>query len=428
MINYRIQPGPLKGKIEVPSSKSHTLRAILFGLMGKGKTTIHNYLPSPDTTAMIEAVKQIGAIVKIHPSYLEIKGVSGKPKGPENIIDAGNSGQVLRFVGALASLIKSYTVITGDVSIRNNRPVKPLLEGLNGLGIFAKSMRLNGFAPILIKGVMEGGKTCLEGSDSQPVSGLLIASSFAKGKTEIQVDNPGEKPWIDLTLHWLSKLGLSCRHTHHTHYEIAGHGHYEGFNYTVPGDFSSLAYPLVAALITRSELTIENVDIHDIQGDKKVIDILIQMGAKISIDEKNRLLHVHSNSYLRGICIDINVCIDAITILAVVGCYAEGKTEIYNGAIARKKESDRIHAIASELKKMGADIKEKEDGLVIFPSNLQGARLKSYQDHRIAMSLSVASLGAKNTSLIEGVECIKKTYPHFAHDFQKIGVDLKEES
>ena len=427
MTNYRIHPGSIKGKVEIPPSKSHTLRAILFGFMGKGKTTIYNYLPSPDTTAMIEAGRQFGATIKVFPNYIDIEGVASIPKGPKNVINAGNSGQVLRFIGALGALSKNYTVITGDFSIRNNRPVQPLLKGLNGLGVFAKSMCLNGLAPILIKGTMKGGKTRLDGSDSQPVSGLLIASAFAKGKTEIYVDNPGEKPWIDLTLYWLNKLGLSCKHTNYTHYELTGNGHYKGFSYTVPGDFSSLAYPLAAALITRSEITLQNVDMDDVQGDKKLIEILRQMGAQISIDKQKYSLHVHKNSSLKGISIDINDCIDAITILAVIGCYAKGKTKIYNGSIARKKETDRIHAIATELKKMGADIEEKEDGLVIFSSPLKGAHVKSYQDHRMAMSLSVASLGAKNPSLIEGIECIKKTYSHFSEDFQKMGINLKEE-
>lgn len=428
MKHYKIKKSSLEGTLEIPTSKSHTLRAILFGMMGKGKTIVRKYLQSPDAVAMIEAIKNFGATVDMFPDRLEIEGVSGKLQAADDVVYSGNSGQVLRFIGALAALLPSYTVLTGDHSIRHNRPVKPLLEGLQSLGVFAESMRLDGFAPILIKGPLKGGRATLEGQDSQPVSGLLIASSFAEGPTEIEVRNPGEKPWIDLTLHWFDYLKLPYQNTDYTLYHIPGGGGYEGFDYTVPGDFSSLAFPVAAALVTDSEVTIENVDMEDVQGDKKIIEVLIQMGAKIDIDHEKRTLHVRKGSQLKGMTLDINDFIDAITILAVVGCFAEGTTEIKNAAIARKKECDRIHAIATELKKMGADIEEKEDGLVVRTSTLQGAAVDTYHDHRMVMSLSVAALGAKGETQVMGVECVSKTYPNFAEHFQLLGANLQEKA
>lgn len=427
MTLYRIKKSSLSGSLAIPTSKSHTLRALLFGLMGEGTTFVRNYLPSPDTVAMLEAIKKFGAEVKVSPDFIEIKGVSGKLQPAENVIDAGNSGLVLRLIGALSSLASTYTVLTGDHSIRHNRPVKPLLDGLQSLGVFAQSMRLDGFAPIVIKGPMKGGQTRLDGKDSQPVSGLLIASSFAQGPTEIYVENPGEKPWIDLTLHWFNQLGLKYSQENYTRYCIPGGGFYKGFDYRVPGDLSSLAFPLAAALITNSTLTLSNVDITDIQGDKKLIDALISMGAKIVIDGNKKQLHIDKGSRLKGRILDINDYIDAITILAVIGCYAEGTTQIQNGAIARRKECDRIHAIVSELKKMGADIEEKADGLIVHASPLKGTTVQTYRDHRMAMSLAVAALGAEGETIVEGVECIAKTYPNFVDHFQKLGADLKEE-
>lgn len=425
MAKYRIQPSTLSGSLDIPTSKSHTLRAILFGMMGKGKTIVRQYLQSPDAIAMMEAIKNFGAAVSMYPDRLEIQGVGGQLHPADDVVDSGNSGQVLRFIGALAALLPTYTVVTGDHSIRHNRPVKPLLRGLQSLGVFAESMRLDGFAPILIKGPLKGGMATLDGKDSQPVSGLLIASAFAEGKTHIHVENPGEKPWIDLTLHWLDRLGLRCTHTNYTDYHLPGGGSYEGFDYTVPGDFSSLAFPLVAALITDAELTIQNVDMDDVQGDKKLIDVLIAMGAKITLQD--RTLQVHKGSQLRGMKIDINDFIDSITILAVVGCFAEGVTEICNAKIARNKECDRIHAITTELKKMGADIEEKEDGIIVKTSLLHGTNVETYQDHRMVMSLSVAALRAQGETVIHGVECVQKTYPNFAEHFQRLGAHLKEE-
>ncbi len=428
MTQFHISPSSLRGTIAIPPSKSHTLRAVLFALMGNGKSTVRSYLKSPDTFAMVEALRMLGAAVDINDNEIHIKGTNGKLQSAENVIDSGNSGQVLRFIGALAGLCPTYTVITGDHSIRHNRPVKPLLNALAQLGATADSMRQDGYAPIIIKGPMKPGKVTLPGEDSQPVSGMLIATSFLKGKSEIFVDNPGEKPWIDLTLSWMKRLNLRVDNDNYTHYTVYGNGSYAGFDMTVPGDFSSAAFPIAAALVTNSELVLSNIDMSDCQGDKKLVEVLITMGANIAIDDQKKQLIVKKGFRLKGMELDINDYIDAITILAVIGCYAEGTTRIFNAAVARKKESDRIHSICKELKKMGAAIQETPDGLIVSHSPLQGTHLESYADHRIAMSLSIAALGAKGDSVINGVECVAKTFPTFACDLSNLGasVEVKE--
>jgi 3-phosphoshikimate 1-carboxyvinyltransferase len=149
------------------------------------------------------------------------------------------------------------------------------------------------------------------------------------------------------------------------------------------------------------------------------------MGAKIEIDDAKKTLVVRKNSKLKGQRIDVNDFIDATPILSVVGCFAEGKTEIVNASIARKKESDRLHAMATELGKMGATIEQKPGGLIISHAPLKGAQLSSWHDHRIAMSVSIAALAAKGESKVEGVECIAKTYPSFAHDFRALGASIE---
>lgn len=424
MVNFRISPSKLKGIIIVPSSKSHTLRAILFASLAHGVSRIESPLNSPDTEAMIAAVRQLGAIVTPFENSLEIVGTGGKIQAPDDVIWCGNSGQVLRFIGAIAGLIPQYTILTGDHSIRHNRPVSPLLEGLGQLGAFAKSSKGNGNAPILIKGPFTQTIATIEGEDSQPVSGLLIASAFAPHAIDLHVKNPGEKPWVELTLDWFRRLGISYRASNYTHYHLEGSSQIEAFHYKVPGDFSSAAFPIAAALITNSELVIGNIDMTDIQGDKIVVNILRDMGANITIDEKNRRLVVEKGASLQGIRIDINDCIDALPILAVIGCFAKGKTEIYNGAIARKKESDRISLITQELTKMGAQIEERGDGLVISPSELRGSYLETYNDHRLALSLSVAAIGATGESMITNAECVNKTYRDFYQDFTSIGAKI----
>ena len=419
-----IDPSALQGQLEIPSSKSHTLRAIVFGALAKGASVIRNYLPSPDSFAMIEAVRQLGAIVEISDKSLTIHGCDGIFKPASDVIQCGNSGLVLRLIGALAALIPHYTILTGDASIRHNRPIKPLLKGLNDLGAFAVSSRGDDHAPIVVKGPFTRFSATVDGSDSQPISGLLIAGAFSKNPLELHVLNPGEKPWIDLTLDWLKRFAIPYSMDNYTHYRVEGNTKIDGFNYTVPGDFSSAAFPIAAALATDSELMLCNIDMSDIQGDQAIIPLLEQMGAKFVIDSQKRTLTIQKGSRLQGRRIDINDMIDALPILAVIACFAEGTTELFNGAIARKKESDRIHAIATELKKMGADIEELPDGLRIRKSALKGTSLQSYHDHRIAMSLTVASLAAEGQSQLTGTECIAKTYPTFCEDFQSIGAKL----
>ena len=425
MTKFHIHPSSVQGTVIIPPSKSHTLRAILFAAMANGDSEIRNFLHSPDATAMIEAMRSFGASIEITADDLRIRGLNGQLTSAENVIDAGNSGQVLRFVGALAALSPAYTVVTGDHSIRHNRPVKPLLDALSQLGALAASSRLDGYAPIIIKGPMQPGYTQLPGEDSQPVSGMLIATSFLQGKTTIEVTSPGEKPWIDLTLFWLKKFGIEIPHQNYARYTVPGSARIDNFSLSIPGDFSSAAFPMAAALVTNSELTLTNIDMQDCQGDKKLINVLQQMGAKIDIDNEKKSLTVRKNSHLKGQRIDVNDFIDATPILSVIGCFADGTTEITHASIARKKESDRLHAMATELKKMGATIEEKPDGLIISHSPLRGAHLSSWQDHRIAMSLAIAALGASSETWIEGAGCVAKTYPSFVHDFRAIKAEIE---
>ena len=423
-MKYVVNPSHLSGNIWIPPSKSHTMRAILFASLAQGNSVIQHYLHSPDTDAMITACRLLGAKIEITPHKLTIQGVNGQPKVPDNIIDAGNSGQVLRFVAAIAALVSGYTIITGDESIRHKRPMQPLLNAISQLGGFAVSSKQDGFAPIIIKGPMQPGIAELEGQDSQPVSAILIGSAFLSGATEINVTNPGEKPWIDLTLDWFDRLGIQYRCDNYEHYQIAGHAKFLGFEYNVPGDFSSAAFPLVAALITGSEIILENIDMRDVQGDKAIIPALQSMGAKLDYDADKRLLQVQKKSQLLGGEINVNSFIDTVPILAVFGCFTEKPLHITGAEIAKHKESDRLEDVAAELNKMRGKLTALADGLSIDATQLQGTTVFSHHDHRIAMALAVAGLAASGTTIVEEVECAAKSFPGFAQLMQKLGADI----
>ncbi len=395
------------------------MRALIFALMGKGESVIHNPLFSPDTDKMIEAISAFGAKVKVYKDHLVVEGADGKLQRPKDVIQAGNSGLVLRFIAGIASLVDSYVIITGDESIRERRLIKPLLDTLDAQGVFAKSAPLTGKAPVLIKGPLSPGIMSIEGSDSQPVSSLLITTSFLQGISEISVQNPGEKPWIDLTLEWIAYLGGRIERKDYSHYKVFGGLCYKGFEVTIPGDFSTATYPLAAALITGQSMRVSGLSFNDHQADKHFVEILQKMGALISIEKEGIVLQ--KTSSFQGIVASIDHCIDTLPLLAVIACFATSSTTITGATMARHKESDRISSIVEELQKMGACIEEKEDGMVIHPCSLKGAHLKSHEDHRIALSLLVAACGAESESVLEGVEVIAKTYTRFIEEFGSLG-------
>jgi 3-phosphoshikimate 1-carboxyvinyltransferase len=424
MTNWTIAPSKLSGMVQIPTSKSQSIRALLFALLAKGRSVVKNLLLSPDVSAMLLACKHLGASIEQREDYVSIEGVGGAICGAEDVIQAGNSGLILRLVGALAGLSPKPVVITGDNTIRHVRPVSPLLDALSQLGVQALSARGDGGAPIIVRGPLFSGSATFLGEDSQPVSGMLIASAFAPGPIDLFVVHPGEKPWVNLTLTWLLKLGIPFIARKFEHYSLPGNASIEGFRYTVPVDFSSLTYPLAAAVLTDSEIHVENLDFDDPQGDKKVIGYLQEMGATIELDPVKGMLQVRKCRGLQGISLDANDCIDAVPLLAVLGCFAEGKTEIRGVSIARKKESDRISCIAQELRKMGASIEEHPDGLTLYRSSLKGAEVQSFQDHRMALSLAIAALAAKGKTHIKDVACADKSFPSFCQQMRSIGAQI----
>jgi 3-phosphoshikimate 1-carboxyvinyltransferase len=361
--------------------------------MGEG--VIRNPLASPDTDRMIAACRRLGAQIEGDPLK-----VCGSLRPPTDVIDAGNSGILLRFLGALAALTDDYCIITGDASVRENRPIAPLVDGLRQLGAFADGRGGGRRAPLIVKGPLRGGFARIDGADSQPVSALLIALSFLPGTHYLEVTNPGEQPWIDLTLSWLQN-----RVTHHkySNYTIVGGPPFAPFDYTVPGDFSSAAYPIAAGLVTGGDVRVVNLDFDDPQGDKALLPLLGNLPEEI----------------------DCNRFIDGLPILAVLGCYGDRPLHLRNAAIARQKESDRIATIAGELRKMGGDLDEHPDGLTIRPTQLRGAQVSSHGDHRIALSLAVAALRAEGETEIDNVTCVAKTYQTFAQDMENLGVGIE---
>ena len=421
-MKFVIQRSEIKGTVNAPPSKSYTHRAIAIAALSN-KATINNPLISEDTRATIRASEAFGASIEQKKDSLVIKGVDGKLKTPDNVLDVANSGTTLRIMCAVASLAEGATVLTGDASIRS-RPNTPLLNALNDLGAEAFSTRNNGMAPIVVRGKMRGGRVYIEGSiSSQFISALLIASPFAKNETKVMIKGEMKsRPYVNITIDMLKNAGARIIEDGQSTFTIPPQQEYNLKSYNVPGDFSSASYMMAVGVLC-GDVTIKNMYPTE-QGDSALIDILKKMGANIVWDEKKGEVRA-SKSELMGITVDVGKTPDLVPTLAVLGAASKGTMVIENAEHVRYKETDRLHAMTVELKKMGVDIKEEKDRLIIRGGTLKGAQVHSWDDHRIVMALAVAGVVAGGTT-IDTVESVSISYPGFFDDLKKIGAGVSE--
>jgi 3-phosphoshikimate 1-carboxyvinyltransferase len=420
-VEFVVKPSSLGGTVSIPGSKSHTIRALVFGLLAGGESSIEYPLDSSDTRSCMNMVRKFGARVEICDTLWNVSGTGGALSVPDDVVDVGNSGTSLYLGLGIASLIEGFTVFTGDHQIRS-RPAEGLLAAINGLGATAFSTRSNGMPPIAIKGKIAGGETEIRAITSQFLTSLLIAAPLAAGDCILRVPLLNEKPYVGMTLGWLDRLGIRYSNENYERFKIPGGQKYPSFREYIPADFSSATFFLVAAAVTGSELTLKGLDFSDTQGDKEVVNILKTMGADIRVGGKEITIR---GGPLKGGTFDLNAMPDSLPALAVAACFAEGETRLVNVAQARLKETDRIRVMREELVKMGADISEEPDGLVIRGRSLRGCRVSGRHDHRIAMALSVAGLAAKGETRVETAESVSVTFPNFDFLMETVGGNIR---
>jgi 3-phosphoshikimate 1-carboxyvinyltransferase len=413
----------LRGDVLIPTSKSHTIRAVTISGLAHGKSIIHHPLESADCLAAAGAAGMFGAQIELGSSWA-VEGVGGVPHVPDNVVDVMNSGTAMNFCMGTAGLAAGTTVLTGDHQIVR-RPVQPLIEALNGLGAEVISTRNNGLPPIVVKGRLKGGKTRLRGIVSQYVSSLLIHCPLIDNDSEFEVYDVHEKPYIQMTLNWLDRQGIRYDASEElTRFKLFGGQSYHAQEVTIPGDFSSATFFLMAGVLCDADITLLGLDMQDVQGDKKVVAYLQEMGADIRFE--NGGVHVRQGS-LQGIEIDMSDTPDALPAMAVVGCFARGKTVLRNAANARLKETDRISVMATELARLGARVEELPDGMIIHESKLNGSPVRGYGDHRVVMSLSVAGMAIPGRTEVDTAEAVNVTVPNFLDLMGKLGAKIKTE-
>ncbi|WP_320121101.1 3-phosphoshikimate 1-carboxyvinyltransferase [uncultured Sphaerochaeta sp.] len=424
-----VKPGSLHGSLQVPGSKSHTIRAALLGLLAEGRSIIGNPLASGDGLSALSAAKAFGARIEEREGSWVIEGRGSSLIAPEDCINTGNSGTTTCFFSSVAALVDGWTVITGDEQIRR-RPIKRLVDALNTLGATAFLTREGQEAPpVVIKGVLKGGKVRLNGSNSQYVSSLLLSSPLAERDTEILVDNPLETPYVQITLDWMQRYGVEVeRNEDYTRFYIKGGQHYTPGRFTIPADFSAVAFPLVAATLSNSDLLLTSLDFLDSQGDKRVIDILQSMGAYVEKDEKEGTLRVKGGATLHGgLTIDLGDIPDSLPALAVAATQAHGITTFTNLGHVRQKETDRVAEMANKLNALGCDLEVGEDSLVVKgPTKVKGGTVGSSGDHRIAMAMVALALATEEGLVVEDAECAAVSFPGFFDAFRTCGADIRE--
>jgi 3-phosphoshikimate 1-carboxyvinyltransferase len=434
-----ITPGQFPGVFRIPASKSHTIRRLLLAALGDGVTELAYPLDSLDARSCLGICRALGADITEHratdpgcPNPADADGqklvgwtvrgigfgAGGRMKENAAALDVGNSGTTLFLVLAAAALGDAPVRFTGDAQIAR-RSAGPLLDALAGLGITVESA--GGCVPITVRGPWKGGRVSIECPTSQYLSALLLAAPLAPAGALTEIDVPllNEKPYIEMTLSYLSAQNIPYEGAaDFSRFRIPGGARYKPMNGPVPGDFSSAAFPGGTAAIGGGPATLLGLDKEDTQGDKAFFGMLGRMGCAVewSRAAAGWVLSVSRPGPLRGGEFDLNDTPDLLPMMAVTAAYAEGDTALVNVAHARIKETDRIAVMAEELGKLGVAATERPDGLIIHGTGGRGlseGRADSRGDHRIVMALAAGALGASGPVEIEAAESAAVTYPGF---------------
>lgn len=422
----KLDPVKLKGEVKIPPSKSMAHRAVICAALSSGVSKVENIDYSEDIIATIEGMKTLGAVITKHDDYIKVQGIFNEENIREKsrVIDCNESGSTLRFLVPISLLFNGTTKFIG----RGNLGKRPLTTYYNIFDIQEiKYTSQEGNLNLLLNGVLKSGDFKVEGNvSSQFITGLMFTLPLLDGDSKIIITTEMEsKGYVDLTLSAMKDFGVEIINNNYKEFIIKGNQRYNSRNYRVEGDYSQAAFFLCADALG-SEVVLKDLELNSLQGDKEVIEILERMNVEITSSKDGVIGKVGSN--LKATVIDGSQCPDIIPVLAVASALSKGTTKIINSSRLRIKECDRLKAITTELLKLGADIKETEDGLIIEGKEgfLGGVDVWSWNDHRIAMSLAIAATRCKNSIILNDFECISKSYPNFFEDYKKLGGEANE--
>lgn len=428
-MKIEIKPSILSGSVEIPPSKSYSHRAIIAAALSNKnkKSKIENIIFSDDIETTIKIMENFGATIKKNEKSVEIFGNNGNITIQNQYIQCNESGSSIRFLMPLALVNKNEIIFDGKGKLIE-RPLHSYYKIFEKQKIFYETT--NGNLPVKIKGKLNNGIYEVDGNiSSQFITGLLYTLPLLEGDSKLIINkNLESKGYVDLTLKMLELAGIKIINNNYKSFNIKGKQQYNLTNYRVEGDYSQVAFWIVAGIISsniNNEIKCLYMNKDSLQGDKEIINIVKKMGAKIDFFEDNIIIKPCKT---KGTVIDVAQCPDIAPILVVLAALSEGESQIINGERLRIKESDRLTAIRTELNKLGAKIEEIGDSLLIKGvENFEGGvEVSGWNDHRIVMSLAIASTKCKKNIVINDAENVKKSYPHFWEDFEKMGGDIKK--
>ena len=429
-MKIKIKPSILNGTIEIPPSKSYSHRAVIAAALAENgkKSKIDNLKFSVDITTTTDIMENWGAEIERFESALEIIGNGGKVVPRDKYVQCNESGSTIRFLIPVGITSENELVFDGKGKLVD-RPLDSYYKIFKEQGL--KYETTGGKLPLTVNGKLKPGNYEIDGNiSSQFITGLLYALPLLEEDSKLIINkNLESKGYVDLTLEILKLAGIEIVNNDYKSFDIRGNQTYKPFDYTVEGDYSQVAFWIVAGIISANrdnEVKCLHVNKNSLQGDREIIEIVTRMGAKLEIFDDYVIV---KPSKTKGTIIDISQCPDIGPVLTVLAALSEGETRIINGERLRIKESDRITSIKTELNKLGGNVSEEGDSLII--QGVEGFRggvtVNAWNDHRIAMSLAVASTRCEKEIILEEAESVRKSYPHFWDDFVKMGGEIEKD-
>ena len=408
-----VRPSDIKGTIKAPASKSMMLRSVAAALLVHGRTTLRNPSFCDDSMAALDIARRLGAVIEIKKDEVLLKG--GFDPNDDHV-DCHESGLCMRMFTPIASLHNSLITINGSGSLLK-RPVGMIEAALMQLGVECKTN--NGLMPVTVKGPLHGGTAIIGGSiTSQLLTGLLMALPLVKSKSHLVVDDLRSKPYIDMTLQVLSDFGIEVENMDYQAFSIPGNQNYHARDHCVEGDWSGASFLLVAAALS-GQVTVIMLQKKSAQSDKAIVEVLRKTGAVVVVKED--CIEVKKNM-LKAFEFDATECPDLFPPLVALAAHCNGITTIKGAERLKHKESDRAVALREEFGKLGVDIRIDGDEMIIRGGQVKGGKVNSHNDHRIAMAAAVTAVAAQSDVIIDGAQCVAKSYPEFFDDMDKISV------
>ncbi|MCS6870683.1 MAG: 3-phosphoshikimate 1-carboxyvinyltransferase [Anaerolineae bacterium] len=412
---------PIDATISVPGSKSITNRALVLAALAEGESVLENALFSEDSYWCSQALQRLGipiAAEKEAARYV-VQGTGGRFPSVYADLFVGNSGTTARFVVAAAALGGGTYRFDGVPRMRQ-RPISPLLDALRQLGAhFSFEGQPDAFPLMLNATGLNGGTVTLEATNSsQYVSALLQVASYAR--SDVTIHLTGEvvsEPYIEMTLRVMEQFGVHADKSDYRNYHVRAGQRYQAQRYVIEPDASNATYFFAAAALIGGRVRVPHLSTNSLQGDAHFVDVLERMGCQV--ERAANYLEVRGTGRLHGVDVDLNAMSDTAQTLAAIAPFADSPTHIRNIGHIRLKETDRIAALVTELRKLGARVEESADSITIYPSTLQPAEIETYDDHRMAMAFAVTGLAVSGVR-IKNPACTAKTFPDYFTRFEAL--------